>query len=45
LPARIPEYELPRRERIELPHRMRSSGMSVASIADYLGVHWRTVYS
>ena len=43
LPARIPDHELPRRERVELAARLHAAGERVSVIADMLGVHPSTV--
>lgn len=43
LPARIPDHEPSRGERVEAAVRLRAAGESVSVIADLLGVHSTTV--
>lgn len=43
LPARIPEHELPRAERVLAARRLAGAGMSAAAVADLLGVGKSTV--
>ena len=44
LPSLFVEHELPRRERVATAVALRAAGETVASIADQLGVHPRTVH-
>ena len=43
LPARIPEHELPRAERVLAARRLAGGGMSASAVADLLGVGRSTV--
>jgi len=43
LPARIPEHELPRAERVLAARRLAAGGMSAGAVADLLGVAKSTV--
>jgi hypothetical protein len=44
MPARIPDHELPRVERLHAARRLHASGMSLGAIADLLGVGKSTVF-